>query len=67
VDQVFAYHVPPRRPAARPAHRACIAEHHAAERLLAAGPFADDLGALLLFDVPDRVELALSDLQTSTA
>jgi uncharacterized protein len=45
------------RLAARPAHRACLAEHHVAGRLLAAGPFADDSGALLLFDVPDRVEL----------
>jgi uncharacterized protein YciI len=45
------------RLAARPAHRAHLTEHHAAGRLVAAGPFADDSGALLLFDVPTRGEL----------
>ena len=45
------------RLAARPAHRDRLAGHHAAGRLLAAGPFADDSGALLVFDVADRAEL----------
>ena len=45
------------RLAARPAHRARLVEHHAAGRLLAAGPFADESGAQLIFDVAERAEL----------
>lgn len=45
------------RLAARPAHRASLTELHARGQLHAAGPFADDSGALLLFDVPDRAAL----------
>jgi uncharacterized protein YciI len=46
----------PERLAARPAHRAVLAELHAAGVLRAAGPWADDSGALLVFDV-DRAGL----------
>ena len=45
------------RLAARPAHRASLTDLHARGRLYAAGPFADDSGALLIFDVPDRAAL----------
>ncbi|MCK2240298.1 MULTISPECIES: YciI family protein [unclassified Crossiella] len=40
----------PRRLAARPAHRARLTELRAAGVLVLAGPWADDSGALLLFD-----------------
>ncbi|GAB1516776.1 YciI family protein [Actinophytocola sp. KF-1] len=40
----------PARLAARPAHRRRLAELHAAGVLVMAGPFADDSGALLVFD-----------------
>lgn len=39
----------PRRLAARPAHRQRLAELHAQGRLLAAGPWHDDTGAMLVF------------------
>jgi hypothetical protein len=39
----------PRRLAARPAHRQRLADLHAQGRLLAAGPWDDDSGALLVF------------------
>lgn len=41
----------PERLAARAAHRAFLARLHDDGRLLAAGPWADDSGALLVFDV----------------
>lgn len=44
------------RLAARPAHRAVLARLHEEGRLLAAGPWSDDSGALLIFAV-DRPEL----------
>lgn len=40
----------PERLAARPAHRALVAELHARGIVVAAGPFADDSGALILVD-----------------
>ncbi len=40
----------PRRLAARPAHRAQLLALHAAGRLVMAGPWADDTGAMLVFD-----------------
>ncbi|GEN79114.1 hypothetical protein AFE02nite_08480 [Actinotalea fermentans] len=40
----------PERLAARPAHRAIVAELHARGVVHAAGPFADDSGALVLVD-----------------
>ncbi|MEV8319551.1 YciI family protein [Streptomyces sp. NPDC059900] len=45
------------RLAARPAHRVALAALHADGRLHAAGPFADDSGALLILDVPTRTAL----------
>jgi uncharacterized protein YciI len=47
----------PERLAARPAHRERLQELHRAGRLVMAGPFADDSGALLIFDVPDAAAL----------
>ncbi|MGI5211851.1 YciI family protein [Plantactinospora sp. CA-290183] len=44
----------PARLAARPAHREQLARLHAEGRLVAAGPWRDDSGALLLFDVDDE-------------
>ncbi|TDC74096.1 YciI family protein [Streptomyces hainanensis] len=46
----------PERLAARPAHRVTLTRLHGEGRLLAAGPYADDSGALLIFPV-DRPEL----------
>ncbi|MER5750283.1 YciI family protein [Streptomyces sp. NPDC002088] len=46
----------PERLAARPAHRRHLARLHADGRLVAAGPWADDSGAVLVFDV-DRPAL----------
>ena len=40
----------PERLAARPAHRALLADLHARGVVHAAGPFADDSGALILVD-----------------
>ena len=39
------------RLAARPAHRALLARLHEDGRLIAAGPWANDTGAMLIFDV----------------
>ncbi|MEV6286675.1 muconolactone Delta-isomerase family protein [Kribbella sp. NPDC051770] len=41
----------------RPAHRDYLAELQQAGKLVAAGPFADESGALLLYDVADEAEL----------
>lgn len=46
----------PERLAARPAHRDFLARLKRGNRLLAAGPLADDAGALLIFTV-DREAL----------
>jgi hypothetical protein len=43
----------PARLAARPAHREHLARLHTDGRLVAAGPWADDSGALLLFDADE--------------
>ncbi|WP_433129794.1 YciI family protein [Micromonospora sp. CA-240977] len=43
----------PDRLAARPAHRERLQALRQEGRLAMAGPFADDSGALLIFDVPD--------------
>ncbi len=45
------------RLSARPAHRERLQELHAAGTLMAAGPWRDDSGALLLFDVGSHEEL----------
>ncbi len=47
----------PERLAARPAHRERLTRLHGEGTILAAGPFPDDSGALLIFDVPDEDEL----------
>jgi hypothetical protein len=44
----------PNRLRARPAHRERLAELHARRELVAAGPWSDDTGALLLFDVDEE-------------
>lgn len=46
-----------RRLDVRPAHREHLRRLHAAGKLLAAGPWADDSGALLVYEVADRAEL----------
>ncbi|MBM0233945.1 hypothetical protein JNW91_20070 [Micromonospora sp. STR1_7] len=48
----------PDRLAARPAHRERLQALHQEGRLVMAGPFSDDSGALLVFDVPDAEALA---------
>ena len=45
------------RLAARPAHRQLLTRWHADGVVVTAGPFADESGALLVFDVPDAEEL----------
>lgn len=45
----LAFTPAPERLAARPAHREALARLHAEGRLVAAGPWADDSGALLVF------------------
>ncbi|MGH9209254.1 MAG: YciI family protein [Acidimicrobiales bacterium] len=47
----------PERLAARPAHRERLQRLHESGILRLAGPFADDSGALLIFDVPDEPAL----------
>ncbi|GID11080.1 YciI family protein [Actinocatenispora rupis] len=53
----------PERLAARPAHRALLADLHARGLLAAAGPYSDDSGALLLFtaDGPEVAEIIAAD------
>ena len=46
-----------RRMQVRPAHREYLAELKAAGKLVAAGPYADQTGALLVYDVADEAEL----------
>ncbi|WP_433552841.1 YciI family protein [Micromonospora zamorensis] len=48
----------PDRLAARPAHRQRLQALRQEGRLVMAGPFPDDSGALLIFDVPDAEALA---------
>jgi uncharacterized protein YciI len=43
-----------RRLAVRPAHRDYLRALHAEGRLVSAGPWADDSGALLVYDCPDE-------------
>jgi uncharacterized protein YciI len=47
----------PDRLAARPAHRHRLAELHEVGTVRMAGPLADDSGAMIVFDIADRVEL----------
>lgn len=53
----LAFQDTPDRLAARPAHRERLKVLHAAGKIVMAGPFADDSGALLVFDVADTAEL----------
>jgi uncharacterized protein len=48
----------PARLDARPAHRERLARLHEDKVLVLAGPYPDDSGALLVFDVPDLAALA---------
>jgi uncharacterized protein YciI len=48
---------PERRTEVRPAHRDYLAELKEAGKLVTAGPFADQSGALLIYDVADEAEL----------
>ena len=48
---------PERRMEVRPAHREYLAELKEAGKLITAGPFADQTGALLIYDVADEAEL----------
>jgi uncharacterized protein len=50
----LAFSDDPARLEGRPAHRERLAAHLEAGRLLAAGPFSDESGALLVFLVDDR-------------
>jgi uncharacterized protein YciI len=48
---------PERRMQVRPAHREYLTSLKEAGKLVAAGPFADQTGALLIYDVADETEL----------
>lgn len=48
---------PDRRMEVRPAHRDYLGELYAAGKLHTAGPFTDQTGALLIYDVADEAEL----------
>lgn len=52
----LAFTPAPERLTARPAHRETLTRLHGEGKLVAAGPWADDRGALLVFAV-DRPEL----------
>ncbi|MFR9779372.1 YciI family protein [Micromonospora sp. MS34] len=47
----------PERLAARPAHRSLLTALHGEGKVRMSGPLADDSGAVLIFDVPDRASL----------
>ena len=53
----LAFSDDPARLEGRPAHREKLAAHVAAGRLLAAGPYSDESGALLVFLVDDRAAI----------
>jgi uncharacterized protein len=48
---------PDRRMQVRPAHREYLASLNAAGKLATAGPFEDQTGALLVYNVADEAEL----------
>lgn len=54
----LAFDEGPERIAARPAHRKRLRDLHAAGVVVGAGPFSDESGALLIFDVASEEELA---------
>jgi uncharacterized protein YciI len=47
----------PERRAARPAHRDLLTALHSAGTVRMAGPFADDSGAMIIIDAPDRQDV----------
>jgi len=47
----------PERLEARPAHRARLAELHKQGVVVTAGPFADESGSVMVFDVDGRAQL----------
>lgn len=51
------YRNDPQRLEVRPQHREYLATLHADGRLVAAGPWADETGALLIYDVADEETL----------
>lgn len=53
----LAYDDDPARLAARPAHRERVRQLHSAGRVVMGGPYADDSGALIVFDVASADEL----------
>lgn len=53
----LAFSGEPERLAARTAHRQRLADLHRTGGVRMAGPFADDSGAMIIFDVPDRATL----------
>jgi uncharacterized protein len=57
----LAFGADPERLDARPAHRERLQELHAAGRLVLAGPYADDSGALLVFDLAESDVTAILD------
>jgi uncharacterized protein len=59
----LAFSDDPSRLELRPSHRERLTAHAAAGRLLAAGPYADESGSLLVFLVDDRaaVDAILAD------
>lgn len=54
----LAFDGSPERLALRPAHRERLQRLRDAGRLVLAGPFADESGAVLVFDVPSESEVA---------
>jgi len=50
----LAFGTNPDRLALRPAHRQMLQELHKKKKVLMAGPWADDSGALLLFDAETK-------------
>jgi hypothetical protein len=63
LELAFATPATPERLAARPAHRERLTRLNAEGRLLAAGPYADDSGALLVFavDGPEELERIVAE------
>ena len=60
----------PQRLAARPAHRECLRELYSDGVVRLAGPYPDDSGAMLIFDVNDQAaldELLAADPYYTTA